>query len=41
MIEMAYRAYDPCLACATHLVGGKGSGMVNIYNHKKELMKVV
>jgi len=21
MIEMAFRAYDPCLACATHTVG--------------------
>jgi F420-non-reducing hydrogenase large subunit len=20
-VEMAYRAYDPCLACATHYVG--------------------
>jgi F420-non-reducing hydrogenase large subunit len=23
MIEMAFRAYDPCFACATHIITGK------------------
>jgi F420-non-reducing hydrogenase large subunit len=23
MVEMAFRAYDPCLACATHFLPGK------------------
>jgi len=41
IIEMAYRAYDPCLACATHCIEGRGAGMVHIYNHKRELMQVL
>jgi F420-non-reducing hydrogenase large subunit len=23
MVEMAFRAYDPCLACATHTLPGQ------------------
>lgn len=41
MIEVAFRAYDPCLACATHLVTSGRPGFVNIYNQEKELMKVL
>ena len=32
MIEMAFRAYDPCLACATHSVPGEMPLMVEIKN---------
>ncbi len=32
MIEMAFRAYDPCLACATHSVPGEMPLMVEIRN---------
>jgi F420-non-reducing hydrogenase large subunit len=31
MIEMAFRAYDPCYACATHSIVGKMPMVVNIY----------
>jgi F420-non-reducing hydrogenase large subunit len=30
-IEMAYRAYDPCLACATHALAGQMPLEVNVY----------
>ncbi len=29
-IEMAYRAYDPCLACATHCLPGQAPLAVEI-----------
>jgi len=32
MIEMAYRAYDPCMACATHSLPGQMPLEVVIYN---------
>jgi F420-non-reducing hydrogenase large subunit len=39
MIEMAFRAYDPCLACATHCLGGAPPMAVNIYDKDKKLMR--
>lgn len=36
MVEMAFRAYDPCLGCATHSLPGKMPLMVNIRNMKGE-----
>jgi F420-non-reducing hydrogenase large subunit len=39
MVEMAFRAYDPCFACATHTLPGGMPLEVNIYNHKKKLYK--
>ena len=30
-IEMAFRAYDPCLACATHALPGEMPMEVNLY----------
>jgi F420-non-reducing hydrogenase large subunit len=30
-IEMSYRAYDPCLACATHALGGELDLEVNVF----------
>ena len=41
MIEMAFRAYDPCLACATHSAVGQMPLQVNIYDHNKKMIKVV
>ena len=29
-VEMAFRAYDPCLACATHAIGGRPPLTVNV-----------
>ncbi|MEW6686856.1 MAG: Ni/Fe hydrogenase subunit alpha [Candidatus Edwardsbacteria bacterium] len=39
MIEMAFRAYDPCLACATHYLPGQMPLEVNIRNQKGEIVK--
>jgi len=41
MVEMAYRAYDPCLACASHYAFGKMPLAIEIYNHEKKLIKTV
>ncbi|MBW1743941.1 MAG: Ni/Fe hydrogenase subunit alpha [Deltaproteobacteria bacterium] len=41
MIEMAFRAYDPCLACATHCLTGRKSGMVYLYDKDKRLIRVI
>jgi len=40
-VEMAFRAYDPCLACATHFAIGQMPLEVNIYDHKKRLLKTM
>ncbi len=34
MVEMAFRPYDPCLACATHSLPGKMPIMLNLYDSK-------
>lgn len=41
MIEMTYRAYDPCHACGTHSLPGHIPIVVNIYNHKGEKIKEI
>jgi F420-non-reducing hydrogenase large subunit len=41
MIEMAFRAYDPCFGCATHDVNGRSQLEVRIYNHRRELVEVL
>ncbi|UCD86802.1 MAG: Ni/Fe hydrogenase subunit alpha [Desulfobacterales bacterium] len=41
MIEMAFRAYDPCLACATHCLTGRTAALVNLYDKEKKLIKVI
>jgi F420-non-reducing hydrogenase large subunit len=38
-VEMAFRAYDPCLACATHTASGEMPLIVEVFNKKKELIK--
>ena len=39
MVEMAFRAYDPCFACATHSLPGGMPLEVNIYDNNKKLYK--
>jgi F420-non-reducing hydrogenase large subunit len=39
MVEMAFRAYDPCHACATHSLPGRMPLEVNIYNAKGDLLR--
>lgn len=41
MIEMTYRAYDPCHACGTHSLPGHVPIIVNIYNHRGEKIKEI
>jgi len=41
MVEMAFRAYDPCFGCATHFAVGQMSLTVEIYNHEGKLVKTV
>ncbi len=37
-VEMAFRAYDPCFACATHFAIGQMPLQVEIYDNKKKLL---
>jgi len=39
MIEMAFRAYDPCNACATHSLPGEMPLEVDIYDSKGDLVR--
>jgi len=39
MVEMAFRAYDPCFACATHFAVGEMPLEVEIYDSQKRLFK--
>ncbi|MDH7563437.1 MAG: Ni/Fe hydrogenase subunit alpha [Candidatus Bathyarchaeota archaeon] len=41
MVEMAFRAYDPCFACATHLAVGQMPLTLSIYDSNKKLIKTV
>jgi F420-non-reducing hydrogenase large subunit len=40
-VEMAFRAYDPCWACATHSAIGEMPLEVKIYDSKKQLVKTI
>jgi F420-non-reducing hydrogenase large subunit len=39
MIEMAFRAYDPCHACATHSLPGRMPLEVNVYDSRGDLVR--
>ena len=39
MVEMAFRAYDPCFGCATHALPGHLPLRVNIYDSDKNLVE--
>lgn len=41
MVEMAFRAYDPCFACATHFAVGQMPLEVNIFNSNNKLVRVI
>lgn len=38
-VEMAFRAYDPCHACATHSLPGQMPLMLNVYNARGEVVR--
>jgi len=40
-IEMAYRAYDPCLGCATHALPGRVALQVSIRDARGEVLQVL
>ena len=41
MVEMAFRAYDPCFACATHTLPGGMPLEINIFDHNKKIFKTI
>jgi F420-non-reducing hydrogenase large subunit len=41
MVEMAFRAYDPCLGCATHSLPGTMPLVVRLRSRSGEVVKVV
>ncbi len=41
MVEMAFRAYDPCFGCATHYAVGQMPMEVKIYDHNRKLLTTV
>ncbi len=41
MIEMAFRAYDPCYGCATHALPGQMPLVVRMYDRRHELVREI
>jgi F420-non-reducing hydrogenase large subunit len=41
MVEMAFRAYDPCHACATHTLPGQMPLEARIYDKEGRLIRVL
>lgn len=41
MVEMAFRSYDPCLACATHYLPGKMPLIVNLRDNNKNIVQSI
>ncbi len=41
MVEMAFRAYDPCHACATHSLPGHMPLKATIYDHNKNIVEEI
>ena len=41
MVEMAFRAYDPCFACATHCAVGEMPLEVKIFDSNKKLLNTI
>jgi F420-non-reducing hydrogenase large subunit len=39
-VEMAFRAYDPCLACATHALAGHMPLEVNLWQGGRKLKRL-
>jgi F420-non-reducing hydrogenase large subunit len=40
-VEMAFRAYDPCLACAVHALNTGQDMVINIHDSKRHLIKTI
>jgi F420-non-reducing hydrogenase large subunit len=40
-VEMAFRAYDPCFACATHSLPGSMPLVANIYDKNEKLVRSI
>jgi len=40
-VEMAFRAYDPCFACATHFAIGEMPLEIEIYDCERNLLKKI
>jgi len=41
MVEMAFRAYDPCFGCATHFAVGQMPLTVQIYDSNRQLLRQI
>jgi F420-non-reducing hydrogenase large subunit len=41
MVEMAFRAYDPCFACATHTIDGRVPLQIDIYDADRNIVKTI
>ncbi|MFO8184632.1 MAG: Ni/Fe hydrogenase subunit alpha [Candidatus Aegiribacteria sp.] len=41
LVEMGFRAYDPCLGCATHSLPGSMPLIVNVHDSKGELLEQI
>jgi F420-non-reducing hydrogenase large subunit len=41
MVEMAFRAYDPCLGCATHTIGWRDLLIINVRDKKGNLIETI
>jgi F420-non-reducing hydrogenase large subunit len=41
MVEMAFRAYDPCFSCATHTLPGEMPLKINIYDKDRNLLRTI
>ncbi|MFH1892499.1 MAG: Ni/Fe hydrogenase subunit alpha [Candidatus Zixiibacteriota bacterium] len=41
MVEMAFRAYDPCHGCATHALPGQMPLIVRVYDTERELVQEI
>lgn len=41
MVEMAFRAYDPCMACATHALQGEMPLIVNIRDTQGNIIRTI
>jgi F420-non-reducing hydrogenase large subunit len=39
IVEMAFRAYDPCFGCATHALPGGPWVSIKIFDHRHRLMR--
>jgi F420-non-reducing hydrogenase large subunit len=41
MVEMAFRSYDPCHACATHALPGQMPLIISVYDSNRRLIQEI